>query len=76
MFFADPSMERTAKRFVRDRMRYLDDVYCAAGRVIGQLHDIVQSLKTSSNRNAEDIGFIPSPCMYRFPVKVLLCLCN
>ena len=33
-FFAEPKIERSAKRFMRDRVRYHDGIYCAAGRVI------------------------------------------
>jgi hypothetical protein len=38
MFFAEPEMEKLMKRFVRDRMRYSDEVYCAAGRVVELLY--------------------------------------
>jgi len=36
-FFASWQQERAAKRFVRDRLRYLDEIYCAGGRVVAQL---------------------------------------
>ena len=36
-FFADPLVERWAKRFMRDRVRYLDIIPCAAGKVIDHL---------------------------------------
>jgi hypothetical protein len=52
MFFAEPEMERIAKRFVRDRMRYSDDVYCAAGRVVKLIYDSMHATASSAESNA------------------------
>lgn len=41
-FFADPAVERVAKRFVRDRLRYLDVVYCAAGEYLEFVMEVSQ----------------------------------
>jgi len=40
-FFADPAVERWAKRFMRDRVRYLDIIPCAAGKIIDHLRSDV-----------------------------------
>jgi hypothetical protein len=43
-FFADPAVERMAKRFMRDRVRYLDEIHCAGGRVIdGVMKSVLSS---------------------------------
>ena len=55
MFFADPREDKRTKRLVRDRMRYLDVVYCAAGRVVEQLHDFI-AREGSSASAKEDSG--------------------
>ena len=34
LYFADPALEQFYKRFVRDKLRYHDDIFCAAGRVL------------------------------------------
>ncbi|KAL7532761.1 hypothetical protein ACHAWF_004236 [Thalassiosira exigua] len=34
VFFTDPKVENYYKRFVRDSLRYHDDVFCAAGKVV------------------------------------------
>lgn len=36
-FFAEPAVERRVKRYMRDRVRYLDVVFCAAGRIVDLL---------------------------------------
>ena len=42
-FFAEPSVERSAKRYMRDRVRYHDVIFCAAGRVIDLLYSEIAS---------------------------------
>lgn len=43
LYFADKAVENAAKRFVRDRLRYLDEVYCAAGKVVERLRKLTTS---------------------------------
>jgi hypothetical protein len=43
MLFADPKVERMVKRFMRDRVRYPDEVHCGAGRVIDRVMESVFS---------------------------------
>jgi len=42
LFFSDPAMERRMKRFVRDRLRYHDAVYCTAGKIVGELKALAE----------------------------------
>lgn len=53
LYFVDDRMDRLSKRFVRDRMRYVDVVYCVAGQVIDEIHRIQSrnSSSTSLNRH-------------------------
>ena len=44
-FFAEPKVERSAKRFMRDRVRYHDVIFCAAGRVIDLILSEVTMLR-------------------------------
>jgi GDP-fucose protein O-fucosyltransferase len=44
-FFAEPNVERSAKRFMRDRVRYHDVIFCAAGRVIDLILSEVTMLR-------------------------------
>ena len=37
MLFSDPAIGNYYKRFVRDYMRYHDEIYCAAGKVVKAL---------------------------------------
>jgi hypothetical protein len=37
LFFEDPAMELSAKRFVRDTLRYKDELQCAAARIVHML---------------------------------------
>jgi hypothetical protein len=37
LYFADPAEERLVKRFARDRMKYLDEIFCGGGRVVQKL---------------------------------------
>lgn len=48
-FFADPAAERFYKRFVRDRLRYCDAIWCAASRIIGVLWREASSLPLVNN---------------------------
>jgi hypothetical protein len=38
LFFQNHRLEHTYKRLVRDRLRYRDSIFCAAGRVIRAIH--------------------------------------
>jgi len=40
-FFADPKIEGLVKRFVRDRIRYHDTVFCAAGKIARSLNTVL-----------------------------------
>ena len=44
-FLAEPKVERSAKRFMRDRVRYHDVIFCAAGRVIDLILSEVTMLR-------------------------------
>jgi hypothetical protein len=39
LFFEDPAMDLSAKRFVRDTLRYKDELQCAAGRIVHLLRE-------------------------------------
>ena len=52
-FFAEPKIERSAKRFMRDRVRYHDGIYCAAGRVIDLILSEVTILRNASHPDNE-----------------------
>jgi hypothetical protein len=39
LFFADPAVHAFYKRFVRDRMRYLDVIFCMASKIIRAIVD-------------------------------------
>jgi len=41
-FFADPKLEGVVKRFVRDRIRYHDAVFCTAGKIARSLNNKVE----------------------------------
>ena len=72
-FFADPKVERMAKRYVRDRLRYLDAVYCAAGRVVGILHGLSSSSSTASisqkdkDKDKDTMDYASSPVPDPYP---------
>jgi hypothetical protein len=38
LYWADPAVEHAYKRLARDRLRYTDDIFCAAGRAVQLLH--------------------------------------
>jgi hypothetical protein len=40
LFFEDPLMDRWTKRFVRDHVRYRDEMYCVAAKVVGRVREI------------------------------------
>ena len=52
-FFAEPKIERSAKRFMRDRVRYHDGIYCAAGRVIDLILSEVTILRNIPHSDNE-----------------------
>ena len=52
-FFAEPKIERSAKRFMRDRVRYHDGIYCAAGRVIDLILSEVTILRNIPRSDSE-----------------------
>ena len=52
-FFAEPKIERSAKRFMRDRVRYHDGIYCAAGRVIDLILSEVTLLRNVHHSDSE-----------------------
>jgi len=39
LYFQDEHREHFYKRYVRDRMHYIDDIFCAAGRVLRMIHE-------------------------------------
>jgi hypothetical protein len=43
-FFSDPTVDHRIKRIVRDRLRYRDEIFCAAGQAVQQLHQLAASL--------------------------------
>ena len=49
LFFADIHQELWMKRFVRDHVRYTDEIQCAAARVVKSLRDKVQKLHGKPN---------------------------
>lgn len=54
LFFAEPSMERRIKRFVRDRLRYHDAVYCTAGKIVGMLKSLAEQENAVIRDDAKD----------------------
>lgn len=49
LYFTNDADDRVAKRFARDRMRYVDEVYCSAGEVIDQLALLTRSGSMTSH---------------------------
>ena len=47
-FFAEPATERAAKRYMRDRVRYHDSIFCVAGKVIDLLLKEVVRLRLTN----------------------------
>lgn len=37
LYFADQNIDKMAKRFMRDRVRYVDEVFCAAGEIVKRI---------------------------------------
>ncbi|GMH60169.1 hypothetical protein TrRE_jg12061 [Triparma retinervis] len=37
LFFEDAGMDRWVKRFVRDHVRYVDEMYCVAAKIVGKI---------------------------------------
>jgi hypothetical protein len=54
-FFAEPKLEGLVKRFVRDRIRYHDAVFCAAGKIASLLNEKVRKDKSSLTKNSGSI---------------------
>lgn len=52
LFFEDWQHDLWTKRFVRDHLRYVDEIQCAAARVVEQLH-----LKAKANGNPDGIFY-------------------
>ena len=50
LFLADPRVDRLVKRFARDRLRYRDEIFCAAGRFIDLLKKQVSGLSQDRDR--------------------------
>lgn len=42
LHFADPAVDKFYKRFVRDRMRYHDVIFCTAGKVVAKIKEEVR----------------------------------
>ena len=55
LFFEDWRHELWAKRFVRDHLRYIDELQCAAARVVTAVRE--RSLKNDSKSNGEYHSF-------------------
>jgi hypothetical protein len=53
LFFVDPSTERLVKRFVRDHLRYVDEIQCAAGRIV----EALRAKARFHSNNSEDGAF-------------------
>ena len=51
LFFEDWKQQLWEHRFVRDHLRYIDELQCAAARVVGAVRDIAK--KNSDNPNGE-----------------------
>jgi hypothetical protein len=48
LYFPDLAVDRMSKRFMRDRVRYLDEIFCGASKVV----DILAKISASSIANA------------------------
>lgn len=51
MYWVNPNMERIYRRIARDRLHYSDNIFCAAGHIIGLIH---QESHTLSNMPLPD----------------------
>ncbi len=40
LFFEDPLVDLWVKRLVRDRVRYLDELFCAAAKIVGAMEEL------------------------------------
>jgi len=66
IYFTDPMMNNYVKRFVRDFLRYKDEIFCAAGKIIRSIPTTSSELEDSNknkglvmNRNKEIRNDIP-----------------
>jgi len=55
IYFTDPKMGNHYKRLVRDRVRYSDEIFCAAGKIVKSL--IEKSTGSLSNGAGTDAGY-------------------
>jgi len=51
VFFADWRMDLFAKRFIRNMVRYNDEIMCAAGRIVEEVRNRSRKLDPTSNGN-------------------------
>lgn len=51
LFFAEPVLDKLMKRFVRDRVRYHDIVYCVASKIVSKLKALSDSSSSSKYPN-------------------------
>ncbi len=54
LYFVDDDVDKLIKRFVRDRVRYVDDEYCHANTIIQHIHQQQQQRKQQPQQ--EDIN--------------------
>lgn len=54
LYFAQSRQERQYKRLVRDRIRYNDGIFCAAGRVVRLLHEEAAKLSARAGKTGRD----------------------
>jgi hypothetical protein len=47
LFFADINLHRYYLRFVRDRLRYMDSIFCVAQRIVNRLQQDALNLQTA-----------------------------
>jgi GDP-fucose protein O-fucosyltransferase len=53
IFFEDWKQDLWLKRFVRDHVRYLDEIQCAAARVVNELQERARSRHPDTNPNGD-----------------------
>jgi hypothetical protein len=54
LYFDQERREHFYKRFVRDRLHYVDEIFCAAGRVVRSIHDDAAKILNVSHYTSED----------------------
>ena len=50
LHFSDPKISHYTKRFVRDFLHYIDEIFCAAGKVIHRIHQEARDLGLPHDR--------------------------